>query len=212
MTCAQASQYPVASLQKTLKIVCQSVRILCELDQLTWSKMIHKSVPLGGVLCTAPSFGKGTEKLPGWGGGYLSSLSQDVASGWLFMAGVPSDGLFNISYLFYPRICTLYFRDHCSWLPFPSPCEKQLTKSLLLSVLEKAGWLSVSFSWSGRAVTKFFYTFTREKAIVCNWFQPLSCWLSELLFLVLEEGSVKLLHTLQALVTSALILLQNFCY
>lgn len=54
---------------------------------------------------------------------------------------------------------------------------------------------------------KFFYAFAREKAIVHNWFQPLSCWLSELLFLVLEEGSVKLLPAVKALLFP-----RWFCY
>lgn len=128
-------QYPAVSLQKTLKITYQNLRIVCELDYLTLNKMIHRSVSLGTIL----RCGKGVEKQghPGWL--FIFSLSGC----WVAVYGccpfwlVPKYS----DYLFYPGICTLYFRDHCCWLPFTSSCEKQLTKSLLLSVLEKVVWL-----------------------------------------------------------------------
>lgn len=60
--------------------------------------------------------------------------------------------------------------------------------SLLLSVLGEVVGLSVLFSSSGRAVTKFFYTFSREKAILHNGFQPLSCWLCDSCFWFWRKG------------------------
>lgn len=91
-------------------------------------------------------------------------------------------------YLFYPRMYTLYLRDHCSWLSLTSSYEKQLTKSLLLSVSESGVAEDMSVSWSskdhGLGCLYAFMEIKQPSTIGSN----LKLWLTELLFLVLEES------------------------
>lgn len=148
--------------------------------------MILRIVSLGTVNCTIWDVGRDWKSKGAQADGrtiYLLAFRKVwFVSGWLFTAGVYSDCLLNIQSIFstlgyVPHVSETtavdYHLLHYLW--------NNSRSSLLLSVLETVCHF---LSLVGPCV------FTREKAILHNCFQSLSCWLSELHFLALKEGSV----------------------